>query len=194
MSRIVARCAAGALCLGLAACSGSSQQSTPPVDPSGDWQTTMTETSDACNRNNPSVQQSATRITRSGSSIKLQAEGETCDPGTATWDAGLQAYHFVYQDTTQYLAFDGCTYNEGRSIDLVINESLISGTDDIYYSWVSGTSCTFLPQQSCGIVIRVEGVRCQGCYTGCVASATAASSLPSHRGPAGGGALPLPSR
>ncbi len=190
MRKIDCRLAAGSLCLGLAACGGSSSSpSLPPVDPSGDWQSTMTETDDPCNLNSPAVEVSATRITRSGSNILLQADYEACDPGVATYDPSIMAYRFQYNGSSQFVAADNCTYNESRAVDLVITATLISGSDSLYYTRVSGTSCTYLPQNGCGVSIQVVGQKCQGCYNGCIGTA---GSLPrADRGPGGG---PMPGR
>jgi len=53
------------------------------------------------------VQQSATRITRQGSNILLQADGEACNPGSAPYDANIEGYRFQYSASTQYVAGDG---------------------------------------------------------------------------------------
>ena len=152
--------------LALAGCGDSGEDGdggvlTPtPVDPSGQWTVTATETNSTCGPVTP-VDTHDVLLTLGSNEVTWQDEGEAC----------TSARDFPYMNNQitdtqdQFVGNDGCAYTRTFAGSLQFTENSFSGSYRTTYSR-SGVNCTDYPD-NCQTRTTTTGVRCQACYGGC---------------------------
>ncbi|HEX5042345.1 MAG TPA: hypothetical protein VFV75_05540 [Candidatus Polarisedimenticolaceae bacterium] len=133
-----------------------------PIDPSGQWTVTDSETRNTCSAAVPADTRGVL-LTLGSAQIAWQDEGDVCDASPDFPYAGNQI-----SGTTQhqFVGNDGCTYTETFTGTIQFTENNFTGSYRRTYTR-SGVNCTdYL--DGCEIRTTTSGARCQGCYGGCL--------------------------
>jgi hypothetical protein len=132
-----------------------------PVDPSGQWTVTDTETRNTCSPGSP-VDTRDVLLALSSAQVAWQDEGDVCDASPDFPYANNQ----ITGATHQFVGNDGCTYTESFAGTVQFTENNFSGSYRRTYSR-SGVNCTDYPD-GCEVRATTAGARCEGCYGGCL--------------------------
>ena len=153
--------------LALAGCGDSGEEGdggvlTPtPVDPTGQWTVTATETSSTCASVAP-VNTHDVLLTLGTAEVAWQDEGEVC---SSSRDFPYVTNQITGTTQDQFLGNDGCTYTRTFAGTLQFTENSFSGSYRTTYTR-SGVNCTDYPD-NCQTRTTTTAARCQGCYGGC---------------------------
>ena len=159
---LVVSCALGVGCGG----AGADALGPTPVDPTGEWSMTWTETSNTCAPiGAPATYAVLLGLTANGTRLVWQDEGDLCD---STGDFVWTGSDITLSATDQFIGNDGCLYSEEITTNGHFTSTTFTSALTTAITRLSGTNCTDYIANPCVIHESVTGARCQGCYGGCL--------------------------